>query len=173
VVAPTVTVASCYDNADRLTSDSVTGAPAGASPVLSTPLVSTPGPTQNLGYDAHGDITAIADQAMTYDQTGRHLSTTTSNTGSTGATDTVSYVRDVVGDVIQMSTTAGVGASPTVVNYSGGGGIGFTLDAGNAAVDETSLGLSTQCFRTSCTTTVSRAQASTKNPRYLRTISQR
>jgi RHS repeat-associated protein len=129
-----VTVASCYDNADRLTSDSITGAPTGASPILSTPLISTSGPTQNLGYDNHGNITAIADQAMTYDQTGQHLSTTTSNTGNGGVVDTVAYVRDVTGNAIQMSTTIGTGATPAIVDYSGGGGIGYTFTASTAGV---------------------------------------
>jgi RHS repeat-associated protein len=134
-----VTVTSCYDNADRLTGDSITGAPVGASPILSTPLVSTAGPTQNLTYDSHGDITAIADQAMTYDQAGRHLTTTTSNTSSTGVVDTVSYLRDVTGTAIQMATTTG--STTATVNYSGGGGIGYTFNTANTALNETTLGL--------------------------------
>jgi RHS repeat-associated protein len=90
------------------------------------------GPSANLGYDAHGEITSIADQAMTYDQTGRHLSTTTSNIGTAGPTDTVAYVRDVTGAAIQMSTTIGA-ATPTVVDYSGGGGIGYTFPGSTTA----------------------------------------
>jgi RHS repeat-associated protein len=142
VAATPVTVTSCYDNADRLTSDSVSGAPSGSSPILSTPLVSTAGPGQNLTYDSHGDITAIADQAMTYDQTGRHLSTTTSNTGTSGPTDTVAYVRDVTGAAIQMATI--VGGTTTTVDYSGGGGIGYTFNGGstfNTTLNETTLSL--------------------------------
>ena len=109
------------------------------APVLSTPLVSTAGPTQNLTYDSHGDMTSIADQAMTYDQSGRHLSTVTSNTGSSGVTDSVSYVRDVTGSAIQMATT--IGSTTTTVNYSGGGGIGYTFNAGNTVLNETTLSL--------------------------------
>ena len=108
-----VAVEYYYDNADRLTSSCVTGAPVtGMAPVLSTPLVSTAGTGQNLTYDTHGDITAIADQAMTYDQTGRHLTTVTSNVGNGGAIDTVSYIRDVTGSAIQMSTTVGAAGTP-------------------------------------------------------------
>jgi RHS repeat-associated protein len=131
-----------YDNADRLTSDCVSGAPAGSSPILSTSLVETAGPSQNLGYDSHGDITSIADQSMTYDQTGRHLSTATSNTGNGGTVDTVSYVRDVTGAAIAMTTT--VGSATTTVDYSGGGGVGFTFNGGttpNTTLNETTLSL--------------------------------
>jgi RHS repeat-associated protein len=134
-----VVVASCYDNADRLTSDSVTGAPAGASPLLSTDLTEASGPSQNLGYDAHGDVTSIGDQSVTYDQTGRHLSTTTSDTGTGGPTDTVTYVRDVTGTAVQMSTT--IGGTTSTVDYSGGGGVGFTFNADNTALEETTLSL--------------------------------
>jgi RHS repeat-associated protein len=138
-----VVVGSCYDDADRLTSDSVTGAPAGASPILATNLVSTPGPSQNLGYDAHGDSTSIADQSMTYDQTGRHLSTTTSDAGDGGVTDTVAYLRDVTGNAIQMSTT--IGGTTTTVDYSGGGGIGYTFTGSSTTaptgLQETDLSL--------------------------------
>jgi hypothetical protein len=66
-----------------------------------------------ITYDSNGDITAIADQSMTYDQTGRHL-TTTSNTSTAGPTGTVAYLRDVTGTAIQMSTTIGTGAATTV-----------------------------------------------------------
>jgi hypothetical protein len=58
-----VAVSCYYDNADRLTASTVTGAPAGASPILATSLPST-GPSTNLTYDTHGDVTSIADQAM-------------------------------------------------------------------------------------------------------------
>jgi RHS repeat-associated protein len=124
-----------YDNTDRLTSDCVSGAPTGASPLESTALVSTAGVGQNLTYDSHGDTTSIADQAMTYDQTGRHLTTTTSNTGTGGPTDTVTYVRDVTGGAIQMSTK--IGSTTTTVDYSGGG-IGYTF-AGTTTAPPTGL----------------------------------
>jgi large repetitive protein len=46
--ATPTTVAYCYDNADRLTSDTVAHAPTGAGPLLATNLAST-GATPNLG----------------------------------------------------------------------------------------------------------------------------
>jgi large repetitive protein len=75
------TVSYCYDNADRLTSDTMAHAPTGPSPLLSNPLAST-GSTPSLKYESHGDIVTLADQTMVYDETGRHLSTTTSNGGN-------------------------------------------------------------------------------------------
>jgi len=133
--ATATTVAYCYDNTDRLTSDSVTNAPTGASPLLSTNLVSAAGVSQNLTYDSYGDITALEDQAMTYDQVGRHVSTTT--TGAGGAT--VTYTRDATDAIVGMSTT--IGSTTTTVHYSTGGGIQFTLNSSNTAVNETTLSL--------------------------------
>jgi RHS repeat-associated protein len=130
-----VAVSYCYDNTDRLTSDSVTGAPTNASPLLATNLVSTAGPGQNLAYDSHGDIITLADESMTYDQTGRHVSTTT--TGAGGAT--VTYTRDVSGEVVAMATT--IGSTTTTVHYSYAGGIQFTLNGTNTAVQEETLSL--------------------------------
>jgi RHS repeat-associated protein len=137
--ATPVVVSSFYDDADRLISSTVTGAPVDASPILGTALVSAPGPSQNLAYDSHGDITAIADQSMTYDQTGRHLSTSTSNAGSGGVVDSIAYLRDVTGAAVQLVTT--IGTTSTTVDYSGGGGVGFTFDGGNTTLQETTLGL--------------------------------
>jgi len=134
-----VVVSSFYDNADRLTASTVTGAPASASPTLGTSFVSTPGAGQNLAYDTHGDVVTMADQSMTYDQTGRHVSTTTSNAGNGGVVDSVSYVRDVTGAAVQLVTT--VGSSSTTVDYSGGGGVGFTFDGGLTTLQEATLGL--------------------------------
>ena len=51
----------------------------------------------------------------------------------------MSYVRDVTGAAIQMATTVGV--TTTTVDYSGGGGIGYTFNADNTALNETTLGL--------------------------------
>ncbi|MES1170663.1 MAG: RHS repeat-associated core domain-containing protein, partial [Leifsonia sp.] len=99
-------------------------------------MLSTALGSSNLTYDSHGDITTLADQTMTYDETGRHTGTTT--TGAGGAS--VTYVRDALGEVVSMSTTiAGV---TTTVNYGyTGAGIQFTLNATNTAVDETTLSL--------------------------------
>jgi RHS repeat-associated protein len=137
--ATATTVAYCYDNADRLTSDTVAHAPTGASPLLASSLVST-GSTPNLTYDSHGDITTLADQTMVYDETGRHVSTTTSNTGTSGPTDTVTYVRDVSGAVVSMSTKIGTAAA-TTVDYSFAAGIQFTLNGSNTAVNDEAVSL--------------------------------
>jgi hypothetical protein len=51
--------------------------PHGRVAVVGKPTCSPPGSTgQNLTYDARGNITAMLDQAMTYDQENRHVSTT-------------------------------------------------------------------------------------------------
>jgi len=75
-----LTVEYCYDNADRLTSDTVTGAPAGADPLLASNLtsVATTGPgavPANLSYDVHGNIVSLANETLGYDDTNRHIST--------------------------------------------------------------------------------------------------
>ncbi len=134
--ATPVNVTYCYDNADRLTADNVTGTPSGAGPLLASNLVSVSGPGQNLTYDSHGDITALADQAMTYDETGRRIGTTT--TGSGGAS--VTYVRDATDQIVSMSTT--IGTTTTTVNYGyTSTGVRFTLNAGKTAVNEVTLSL--------------------------------
>jgi RHS repeat-associated protein len=127
------TVAYCYDNADRLTSDTVANAPTGAGPLLAANLAST-GTTPNLVYDSHGDITTLANQTIVYDETGRHVSTTT--TGSSASV--VTYTRDATGAMIGMTTT---GATSNAVRYSSGAGLQFTLNAGLTAVNETSMSL--------------------------------
>jgi RHS repeat-associated protein len=130
-----MSVAYCYDNADRLTSDAVSNAQTSYAqgPLLANPLAST-GATPNLTYDSHGDITKLANENITYDETGEHLSTTT--TGS--AASMVSYTRDVVGNIIGMSTS---GATSNAVRYSTGAGLQFTLNAGLTAVNDTTMTL--------------------------------
>lgn len=54
---------------------------------------------------------------MTYDEVGREMSTVTTNSGTGGLTDTITYTRDVTGEVVSMSTQVGT-ATPTVVDYS-------------------------------------------------------
>ncbi|MEJ1229471.1 MAG: RHS repeat-associated core domain-containing protein [Galbitalea sp.] len=73
---------------------------------------------------------------MTYDQAGRHVSTTTSGAG--GAT--VTYIRDASGGVVSMETDI-PGGSDTTVHYSYVGGIQFTLNSSNTAVVEETLSL--------------------------------
>jgi hypothetical protein len=84
---------------------------------LASPLVST-GSSPNLTYDSHGDITKLGDQTMVYDETGRHVSTTTSNGG--GVPDTVASARDASGAVAGLVTT--IGSTTTTVHYSSGAG---------------------------------------------------
>jgi len=124
----------CYDNADRLTSDTIANSPTGASPLLSssTPLQSAAGVGQNLTYDARGNITALVDQAMTYDQENRHLSTADT---VAGVTTTVTYTRDAAGDAIQMETQIGTG-TPTYADYTSGGGISFVMNASDVIAEE-------------------------------------
>jgi RHS repeat-associated protein len=129
--ASPVSVAYCYDNADRLTSDTVSGTPAGASPLLAGNLTSA-----NLTYDSHGDITTLADQTMTYDQTGRHVSTTTSASPAT----TVTYTRDASDAIVGMETNI-TGGADTTVHYSNAGAVQFTLNSTNTAVNEETLSL--------------------------------
>jgi RHS repeat-associated protein len=115
VGATATTVGYCYDNADRLTSTTVTGAPGGADTLLANNLVST-GTTPNLVYDSHGNITKLANQTITYDQTDRHTSTTSSD-GTF-----VSYTRDATDRIISMTTTPAGGTAKTVYyGYTGSG----------------------------------------------------
>jgi RHS repeat-associated protein len=124
-----VTVSYCYDNADRLTSDTVAHAPTGAGPLLASNLTSS-----NLVYDSHEDITTLGNETLTYDETGRHLSTTTTG----GSASTVTYVRDVTGEVVAMTTT---GATSNNVRYSyTPWGVQFTLNS-SSLVSETTLSL--------------------------------
>lgn len=57
------TASYCYGNSDRLTSTTVTNAQTGADPLAGTSLNSAAG--GNPTYDPHGNITALANQAMT------------------------------------------------------------------------------------------------------------
>jgi RHS repeat-associated protein len=107
------TVSSCYDNADRLISDAVGGAPAGASPLLATSLAST-GSTPNLSYDVHGSTTQIADDHWTYDETGR-LEKVVTNASETD------YSTNSEGRVMQSSTTTGTSTLVTQYQYTDSG----------------------------------------------------
>ena len=70
----TSSVSYCYDLADRLTSTSGSGV-SGAAPVSGSAL-STVGPLPSLGYDPHGNTTALANQVLGYDVADQHVSTT-------------------------------------------------------------------------------------------------
>jgi len=126
--AAPLTVGYCYDNADRLTSDSITGAPAGADVLLSTALNTTAtlgtGGTSttaaNLIYDSHGNITILANETLGYDNSNRHMSTALSDGTK------IVYVRDVTDRIVSMTTTPGTGptagtASTVRYGYTGAG----------------------------------------------------
>jgi YD repeat-containing protein len=91
----------CYDWADRLTSTTVTNPVAGANTVTDG-LAAV-----DIGYDARGNTTRLADMTFTYDAANRHVGITYDD-GST-----VAYVRDVAGRVIS-STTDPTGTPPAV-----------------------------------------------------------
>ncbi|KQR50499.1 hypothetical protein ASF88_19960 [Leifsonia sp. Leaf336] len=129
---PTVTVGYCYDNADRLTSDTITGAPANPDIVMGTNLTSA-GSGANLVYDSHGNITTLGTEALGYDDTNRHLSTTLVD-GTT-----VTYQRDATDRVIAMTQTP-AGGTATTVHYAYAGGASsaaFTLTTSNTTQEET------------------------------------
>jgi RHS repeat-associated protein len=89
----------------------VSGAPtSGNSPLLAGPLSPT--------YDSHGDTTTLANQTLSYDETGRHMETVTTGTSP----QTVVYTRDASDRIISMTTGS------TVVDYEyGTAGISFTI----------------------------------------------
>ncbi len=127
----TTTIGYCYDNADRMTSTTVSGAPAGAESVLGVNLVST-GATPNLVYDARGNTTTLADQTIGYDQSDRHISTTTAGTK-------VSYLRDVTGRIVARTVTPTGGSASTVrYGFNGDGdSADWTLDGTGAVLEHT------------------------------------
>ena len=127
-----VTVGYCYDNADRLTSDTITGAPATPDIVMGNNLAST-GTGTNLAYDVHGNITQLATQTLSYDETNRHMGTTLAD-GTT-----ISYQRDTADRVIAMTQTP-AGGTPTTVHYAftgDGDAAAFTLSATNTTQEQT------------------------------------
>jgi RHS repeat-associated protein len=101
------TVAYCYDNADRLTSTTVAGAPAGANPLLASNLSSS-----NLTYDVRGNTTTLADETLAYDASGNNTATTLSDGTK------VEYQRDASGTVVSRTSTPPVGTA-TTIRYSG------------------------------------------------------
>ena len=90
--AVTTQTSYCYDWADRLTSTTVTGTPAGAF-----------GVTDGLGageivYDTRGNTTTLGDMQLGYDNANRHTATTYAD-GST-----VTVHRDATGRVVKRVT---------------------------------------------------------------------
>ncbi|SIN72245.1 RHS repeat-associated core domain-containing protein [Agromyces cerinus] len=123
-----VTTAYCYDHTDRLTSTAVTGTPAG--PGLSP--VAAGIPAAQLGYDAHGNTTTLADQTLGYDVSDQHV-----KTALTDGTVIV-YLRDVTGRIIQRTETpSGQNPETTVARYAftgGGDSPALLLDGANGVV---------------------------------------
>lgn len=107
---PTVTVGYCYDWADRLTSDTITGAPASPDIVMGANLTSA-GSGANLVYDSHGNIITLGSENLGYDDTNRHQTTTLTD-GTT-----VTYQRDATDRVISMTQTP-AGGTATTVHYA-------------------------------------------------------
>ncbi len=130
-VTSTTSVSYCYDNADRLTSTSTSGAVAGAGPVAGGNL-STVGPLPSLVCDEHGNTTVLADQTLGYDTVDRHVSTVLADGTH------IDYLRDATGQVVQRTVTG----SPTSTNngvtrYSTGGGVSIVLDGASQVVKYT------------------------------------
>jgi hypothetical protein len=137
-------LAYCYDNADRLTGTSTTGAPVGASPVAAGNLSPT-----NLAYDAHGNTTLLANQAMLYDVSDQHVKTIVSDiVDGNPVTSTVVYTRDVSGAIVERSESDGT--TTKVYRYTAGA----VLDGAGAILQRT-VGLPGGVTRTDIGGTVS------------------
>jgi RHS repeat-associated protein len=116
----------CYDNADRLTSSTDTGAPGSPGPV-----------TDGLGagelvYDSHGNTTTLSDQSLGYDVADQHVSTVL-------GTGTVSYLRDGTGRIVERVWTPTSGSTETRrFTFSGAGDAAYgLLDGGNSRIQRT------------------------------------
>jgi RHS repeat-associated protein len=123
------TVAYCYDNADRLTATTITGAPAGANPVAGGALTAA-----TLVYDSHGNTTKLADQTLGYDVADRHM-TTTLDDGTT-----IAYARDATGRIVARTNTPPAGTA-TTIRYLFAGGTLFGVANGAGALLERDLSL--------------------------------
>ena len=125
----TSSVTYCFDNADRLTSTTVTNPPAGGG-VGYTSLIST-GPSANVSYGAHGNTTQLSNQVMTYDVADRHMTTTV------GSTTTITYKRDATDRIIERdATNAGV-STTTKYLYAGGGDAPWATIDGSGVLSRT------------------------------------
>ena len=126
------TVAYCYDDADRLQSTTVTGAPVDGSPVAAGSLTTT-GPGATLAYDARGNTTTLADQVLEFDVSNRHVKTTLAD-GTV-----VSYVRDATNRIVERKVTRpGDPDQVTRFTYAGAGDAAFgILNSGNVLVEAT------------------------------------
>ncbi len=100
----------------------------GLDPIAGTNLTAT-----NLVYDAHGNITTLADQTIGYDQSDRHTSTTLTD-GTT-----VTYVRDATNRIVARAATPAGGTATTVrYGFSGeGDSADWTLATTGAVIEQT------------------------------------
>lgn len=99
--AVTTTTAYCYDWADRLTTSTVTNPITGANTVADGLAPA------EIGYDARGNVTRLADMVFTYDSANRHVGTTY-NDGTA-----VTLARDATGRVVSR-TVDPAGTPPAV-----------------------------------------------------------
>ncbi|WP_166426711.1 hypothetical protein [Labedella populi] len=127
-----VSTTYCYDNADRLTSTTVTGAPAGATAVSSS--------LASIGYDAHGNTVTLADQSLVYDVADRHVETNLADGTS------IRYTRDASDRIVERRVSKA--NTPDVVTRFGFSGASDSPDLvldGDGAVIERNLQLSRHC----------------------------
>ncbi|QWT24383.1 hypothetical protein KPL76_02965 [Subtercola sp. PAMC28395] len=127
----TTSTAYCYNNADQLTSSTVT------NPVSGADTTNTALPAAKLVYDSHGNMKTLADQTLGYDAVNRHVTTTLTG----GVTDgtTVTYLRDQTDRIVSRTTVvpgtgAGTGTSTVFYLYAGGGSSPIMVREGTAAV---------------------------------------
>ncbi|RWZ46434.1 hypothetical protein ELQ90_15425, partial [Labedella phragmitis] len=123
-----VSTTYCYDNADRLTSTTVTGAPEGASGVSSS--------LASIGYDAHGNTVTLSDQSLVYDVADRHVETNLADGTS------IRYTRDASDRIVERRVSKA--NTPDVVTRFGFSGASDSPDLvldGDGAVIERTLGL--------------------------------
>jgi len=124
----TSSVASCYDNADRLTATNVTTPPTGGDSGY-TALSSA-----NLTYDAHGTTTKLDTQVMGYDVADRHLTTTVGTT-------TITYKRDATNRIIERDSN--IAGTATVIRYlyAGSGGAPWGTTDATGTLTQRTVGL--------------------------------
>ena len=124
----TSTTSYCYDRADRLVSTGVT--PAVSGPELNP--IAAGMASLNIKYDAHGNTTTLADQALGYDIADQHVETAITSGPDSGTK--IAYVRDATGRIVQRTETL-PGAASTVVRYGftgSGDGASLVMDGSNA-----------------------------------------
>ncbi|OZD38568.1 hypothetical protein CH252_32015 [Rhodococcus sp. 06-1477-1B] len=122
--ASVMTAEYCYDGADRLLSNPVSGAVAGASQI--TDGVGA----EEIAYDARGNMTRLSDLLLSYDADNRHVGT------RTYAGSSVSVVRDGLGRVVSRSVDP-AGDAPAVTSryvYAGAGDSPWAVVTGDAGV---------------------------------------